>query len=42
VNYGDSERRIPFTDAIVDYYGEKIQVEDLWTGKTSQMKEGMM
>ncbi|KAI8583186.1 hypothetical protein K450DRAFT_224624 [Umbelopsis ramanniana AG] len=42
VNYGESERQIPFTDAIVDYYGEKIQVEDLWTGKTSQMKEGMM
>ncbi|KAG2188296.1 hypothetical protein INT44_001049 [Umbelopsis vinacea] len=42
VNYGENERQIPFTDAIVDYYGENIQVEDLWTGKIFQMKEGMM
>jgi hypothetical protein len=41
VNYEEGIQTISFADTAVDYYGEHIQVEDLWSGHVYNMIDGL-
>ncbi|KAG2186131.1 hypothetical protein INT43_002569, partial [Umbelopsis isabellina] len=37
VNYRDSRQTLSFAPTVLDYFGDYIQIEDLWTGKTYEV-----
>ncbi|KAJ2962025.1 hypothetical protein NQZ79_g2826 [Umbelopsis isabellina] len=37
VNYRDSRQTISFAPTVLDYFGDHILIEDLWTGKTYEV-----
>lgn len=37
VNYRDSRQTLSFAPTVLDYFGDYIQIEDLWTGKTFEV-----
>ncbi|GAB5587329.1 hypothetical protein Unana1_02229 [Umbelopsis nana] len=41
VNYEEGVQTMSFAATAVDYYGEHIQVEDLWTGQVTKMVDGL-
>ncbi|KAM3589411.1 hypothetical protein VKS41_000274 [Umbelopsis sp. WA50703] len=40
VNYRDRRQTLSFAPTVLDYFGEHIQIEDLWTGKTYPVVNG--